>query len=163
MEKQICLIVKKSKTGRGVYTNKNFKKGETILIPRGKILTKEQINEKRDSKWFMAHSVQIGENLFMGPANDIEDYVNHSCGPNAGHMIKERKSKFVAIRNIKKGQEVTFDYSTTMFNSGKEMKCLCGNKNCRKLIQDFNYLPKKLQKKYLSLGIVPPYIITGLR
>jgi len=155
------LIVKKTKTGKGVFTDKAFKKGEVIGKSKGKLYTREQLL-KKDS-WALDHSLQIGENLYMGPANDVEDFVNHSCNPNSGHKIRGKSAKLVAIKDIKKGDEITFDYSTTMYNSGEEMKCYCGNKKCRKLIKDFNHLPKKIRKKYIDMGIVPKYIIKKLK
>ena len=38
-----------------------------------------------------------------------------------------------------------------------EMNCKCGSKNCRKIIKNFKYLPKKIQQKYIKLKIVPDY------
>lgn len=156
------LILKKSgKRGKGVFAGKNYKKGETILIPKGKIYTRKQF--LKESRWIRDHSVQIGKNLFMGPANDIEDYVNHSCDPVAGHRINGKKSKFIAIKNVKKGQEITFDYSTTMYKTNEAMKCKCGSSKCRKMITDFSDLPLKTRKKYISLRIVPEYIVKDLQ
>ena len=156
------LIIKKSKSGKGVFANRKFRKGEVILIPRGELLTKEKINKKKNFKWFMDHSLQIEEDLFMGPAYDFEDFVNHGCNPNSGHIINGKKIRFVAIKNIKKGEEITFDYSTTMFNTKEKMECECGSKNCRLVIEDFDKLPLRLQRKYIKLGIVPNYIQRGV-
>jgi hypothetical protein len=39
------------------------------------------------------------------------------------------------------------------------MQCACGNKNCRKVITDFDLLPAKIQSKYLQLKIVFPFIV----
>jgi len=78
-----------------------------------------------------------------------ERFVNHSCNPNTYH--KEKKD--IAIRNIKKGEEITSDYSVNGINNWK-IKCLCKSKNCRKIVYgDFFKLPKKIQKqkrKYLE-------------
>jgi len=81
--------------------------------------------------------------------------VNHSCNLNAG--IKNNVILF-AIKNIKKGEEIKFDYSTTVDEDDWTMKCECHQKNCRKIIKDFKYLPKNTQKKYLKLGIVQRFI-----
>lgn len=63
------------------------------------------------------------------------------------------------MRDIKKDEECTFDYSTTMDEDDWEMDCSCGSKNCRHQIRDFKYLPKKLQEKYIEMGIIPDYIV----
>ncbi|GAI75942.1 unnamed protein product, partial [marine sediment metagenome] len=82
-------------------------------------------------------------------------YVNHSCNPNVG--IKKDK-KLVAIKNIKKGEEIFWDYSTSMDEDNWTMKCKCGNKDCRKIIKDFKYLPERTKNKYLKMGIVQKFI-----
>ncbi len=39
-----------------------------------------------------------------------------------------------ARRDIKPGEEITFDYATSETYEGFEMKCFCNNKECRKMI-----------------------------
>ncbi|MBI2670644.1 hypothetical protein HYX18_01530 [Candidatus Woesearchaeota archaeon] len=59
--------------------------------------------------------------------------------------------------------EITFGYSTFMDENGWEMDCNCESKNCRKRIKGFKYLPKEIQQRYLTLGIVPEFIIKELK
>jgi len=65
----------------------------------------------------------------------------------------------MAIRNIKEGEELSFDYSTTMDEDGWEMDCLCGDPACRNKVRDFRHLTPSLQDRYISLGVVMPYIV----
>lgn len=65
----------------------------------------------------------------------------------------------VAIRPIASGEEITWDYSTTMSEDDWEMDCNCGAPSCRKRIRDFKYLPPKLREHYQVLGIVPEYVL----
>lgn len=102
--------------------------------------------------------MQIGENLYMGPSGNIDDFFNHSCNPNSGLKINGKKVFLIAIEDIKKDDEITWDYSTTMDEDDWEMDCNCDSKNCRGRIRDFKYLPSDIQKRYLDLGIVPEYI-----
>jgi SET domain-containing protein len=155
------LIIGQSKNGKAVFTNKNFKKGEKIIEFSGKLFTFEQLptpyNEVDD------HYVQIDKNLYMGPSGGVDDFFNHSCDPKAGLKINNGKVILMAIKNIKKGEEITWDYSTTMDEDGWEMDCMCGHKNCRRIIRDFKYLPKEIQQRYIKLGIVPKYILEKLK
>ncbi len=151
------LILKKTRNGKGVFANKNFKKYEQIIQFHGKLLTYEQ---------FPAHytkmedyCVQIGKNLYMGPSGRIDDFINHSCNPNSGPKINGKNAFLMAIKNIKKREEITWDYSTTMDEDFWEIACNCRSKNCRKRIGDFKYLTKKLKQKYIKLGIVPRYLL----
>lgn len=77
-------------------------------------------------------------------------HMNHSCNPNIGF---DDKDNFVAMRTIKKGEELTWDYGFDETNPDFEMKCTCGVKGCRKVVRgtDWQFLiadPKKL--KYVS-------------
>lgn len=156
------LIVKNTKNGLGVFANKNFKKGEIIFEFHGNFYSYEEIPQSEEIE---NHCVQIDKNLYLGPSGDIDDFFNHSCNPNAGLKIinKNKKTLLVAIKKIKKGDEITWDYSTTMDENNWEINCNCGNKNCRGRIRDFKYLPLTVQKKYLKLKIVPEYILKSFQ
>jgi len=54
-----------------------------------------------------------------------EKYVNHSC--NANTRVGNQCD--IAIRDIKKGEEITSDYGKE--GSFISFKCECGSKNCR--------------------------------
>jgi SET domain-containing protein len=148
-------VVKKTKNGRGVFANRNFLKGETILTFGGEILDWNEIdfNSYEDK-----HCLQIGEKTYLGPSGNLDDFVNHSCAPNSGVKTINRKLALVAIRNIKRNEEIAWDYSTCIDEAGWKMTCWCGDKHCRKIIESFKYLPKKTQKKYLKLSVVAEFI-----
>ena len=122
------VIVKKLKIeGFGVFASRDFKKGEIViqwdlshqLSPEEakKVSTKE----KRYLAYFNGKYI-----LMQPPAK----YVNHSCSANT--YAKDFCD--VAKRNIKKGEEITGDYSDDE-TPGFEMVCHCGSKNCRKIIK----------------------------
>jgi len=151
------LILRKTKTGKGVFANVTFRKCDKIIEFKGKLITRKQLPypyEKVDDRY-----VQIGKNLYMSPSGKLDDFINHSCNPNSGLVIKGRKAVLTAIRKIKTGEEICWDYSTTMNEDEWEMDCSCGSKSCRKRIRDFKFLPKKTQQKYIKLGIAPKYIV----
>ena len=155
------LILGQSKLGKAVFANKDFKKGEEIIEFNGKLFTYEQLPIPYDE--VEDHYVQIDKNLYMGPSGGVDDFFNHSCNPNSGIKIKGKRVILIAIKDIEKREEITWDYSTTMDEDEWEMECICESKNCRKRIRDFKYLPKKIQQKYIKLGIVPKYILENLK
>jgi len=53
----------------------------------------------------------------------------------------------VAMRDIKKDEEITFDYSMITAD-GWPLECSCGSPSCRKLIGNYRDLPDELKKKY---------------
>ena len=118
-------IVKKSEiSGRGVFVLRDFEKGETILKWNPKPIKRLEIESlsNREKKYIL-HS---GRKYFL--MQSPEKYVNHSCSANT--IVKDNAD--VAIRKIKKGEEITSDYIKTKGGGG--FRCKCGSKNCRKII-----------------------------
>ena len=151
---KLSLVVKKARNGRGVFLENSIKKGTVITVFNYPV-SKDVKNRRyfiNSGSW-----LQVGLNSWMKPLGFLR-FLNHSCSPNRGLKIMGKKVKLVAIRNIKAGEEVTYDYSTTMYNDPWLLKCKCGSRNCRKIIGDFSTLPKKIQNKYKRLGIIPRYL-----
>lgn len=148
--------VGKNHLGQAVFADRDFKRDAVIVKFEGPIVHSGYVPQnlfgERD-RYF-----QVGEFFYMGPSGEIDDLINHSCEPNAGLKFTDFGIILVAIRNIKKGEEITWDYSTTLYNNRWTMDCLCSSNNCRKKIREFLHLPEEIQKKYLDLGIVPQYI-----
>lgn len=169
------LVCQSEINSRGIFATSDFKKNESITTLNGKLVTYRQLHSdsgmieeafyfethKKVPSYFRkfeAHYVQIGKNLYVEPL-EYDFFINHSCEPNSGYKIIGKKAILIAIKPIKKGEEIVCDYSTTMYKDGWEMDCTCGSKNCRKRVRDFNYIPRKLQQRYIQLGIVPDYNI----
>lgn len=136
--------------GRGVFANKSIKKNEFIFLFKGKLVRYNyDSNYKLGSKW-----LGIGKNIWLDILKDCSGYyINHSCDPNAG--LKGKKT-IVAMKNIKKDEEVTIDYSITEDDPYWRMNCKCGNKTCRKIIRGIRFLPKNLFKKYYNF--IPKFL-----
>lgn len=140
--------VQKSKVeGQGLFAIRPIKKGEIVAIKGGHIFDRKTLN-KIESEIDNAHH-QIEENFFIGPLkkSEIKEnkcFLNHSCDPNLG---MRGDIIWVALRDIKSGEELTFDYAMTDFNLGS-MKCTCDTKKCRKIIKGDDWKKPELQKRY---------------
>jgi len=78
-----------------------------------------------------------------------ERYINHSCDPNSYVKTVQGVRTLLAMRQIKKGAEITYDYAINGYYETSN-PCNCGAKNCRKILNcDFFQLPEALQQKYL--------------
>ena len=137
------LIVKKSGVqGKGVFADEDIQKGEVVIIWHPKKIVSEE-DMKKLSEDEQNHVTPTGDGRYM-IMGEPERYINHSCNPNT---YCNNKSD-IALRDIKKGEEITSDYSINGIDNWK-MKCLCKSKNCRKIIYgDFFKLPRDIQKKY---------------
>jgi uncharacterized protein len=145
--------VEECAVGLGVFANRDIRKGEVILEIEGPLIDFAE-TKRRGPRECMA--IQIGHDRYIDtqPPGVL---VNHSCNPNSGIM---QNRYLIALRNLRKGEEIYFDYSTTMEEQSFTMRCLCGQPNCRATIGDFSKLPRDTQEKYITLGIVMSFIST---
>lgn len=151
------LRVEKSKNGYGIFAKKDFLKGEKVFEIKGELMTlnEDEVVDKKNRD----NAFRFSKDEYISPQGEIGDFLNHSCAPNSGIIKMGNKLLLVAVRNIKRGEEITMDYSTIIAEDDIwEMNCHCGEKNCRSIIRNFGALNKELKEKYLNLGIVPDYI-----
>lgn len=97
---------------------------------------------------------QLGPDLFLPPRGCFDDLFNHSCDPSCGWRLTPRGARFVAIRDLAAGEQLTYDYSCHLLGSDEHMVCHCGAPACRGIVGPFAELPPCLQRRYRSLGIV---------
>ena len=56
--------------------------------------------------------------------------INHSCNPNCEVTGKGLKLWIFALRDIKRGEELSYDYGFGFDEDFKQFPCKCGAKNC---------------------------------
>jgi hypothetical protein len=137
--------------GYGVFANRDIWRGEALLVFAGPIIDFAE-TKRRGPRECMA--IQVGPDRYLD-TQPPGVFVNHSCSPNAGIRDDVR---LVALHNIRRGQEIRFDYSTTMEEQSFTMHCLCGAPECRSIIGDFSMLPLEVRARYLAQGIVMGFI-----
>lgn len=102
----------------------------------------------------MGNLLQVGTEAYLLP-RPPGALVNHSCDPNAGILDGVH---LVTLRRVEAGEEIRFDYATTMDEDHWTMACQCGAPTCRGVVRDFKYLPPEWQQRYLARGVVAPFI-----
>jgi uncharacterized protein len=142
--------------GRGLFAAQPFEPGQPILVFTGPVLDHAQVLALGEDQ---AYTLQIGPDQYLDTMPPGR-YTNHSCDPNAG-IANDRM--LIAIRPILAGEEIQFDYSTTMSEDHWTMDCRCGEPFCRRVILDFHHLPPITQNRYLQLGIVQQFIVDEVR
>ena len=134
--------------GEGIFATQDIPKGKIVVIMKGKLY--REVQKTKTEAMTNPNMVGISKDLWMDPVFPIVK-MNHSCKPNLG---MRGKVLFVAMRNIKAGEELTFDYSISE-ESPWEIKCYCGAPQCRRIIRSIHYLPLKTFKRYLPF--IPKY------
>jgi SET domain-containing protein len=129
--------------GLGIYALKNYKKDDVITTVTGPRI-------KDTDRRLTSRAIQVGKHLFVEPKRFSSFwYLNHSCTPNAYVNMEQ----LIARKNIKKGTEITVDYSLFTDFKSWEMDCKCGAQTCRKLILPYSRLktkPKRFISAYLA-------------
>lgn len=114
------IVIKKSKINKkGSFAARNFKKGEIILRWHPKFLTKPEMDKLSKSQ--KQDIDKVGKRYILH--RSLERFVNHSCTPNT----QAKNLSDIAIRRIKKGEEITTDYYGHSLLV--TFKCMCGSKN----------------------------------
>ncbi|HEY4506920.1 MAG TPA: SET domain-containing protein-lysine N-methyltransferase [Candidatus Paceibacterota bacterium] len=152
------LDIKKSRNGLGIFTKRDFYPEEKIFEVKGSFIS---CNEEDDlDEKTRANTFRFDKEKYISPEGRIGDYLNHSCTPNSKVSKIVDNLFVVAVENIKKGSEVTIDYSTILAADDYwEMDCNCGSTDCRGLVKKFNSLPSSIKDKYISSNMVPDYIL----
>ena len=129
-------LYKQSKSNinrRGLFANKDIKKDTKIIYYIGKIITKKQT--EKDPKF------NNGKAIYLFNINNKYDLdgdftyntarlINHSCNPNCEVESKGLKLWISSIRDIKKNEELSYDYGFGFDENYKEFPCKCGSNNC---------------------------------
>jgi hypothetical protein len=137
--------------GKGLFATRRFDRGATVLEFAGEELTLAVVRLKGPHA---ADALQIGVDRYLDLVEPGR-LVNHSCRPNCG-VFDDRQLR--ALRDIGPGEELTFDYSTTIAD-GWTMSCGCGCPECRGTVRAFATLPKGLRDRYRVLGCVTGFIL----
>ena len=131
MIKDVMVRLTKRK-GKGVFARKNFYKGEIIFRnPRGKLVNKKDFTKLSGDDQEHLNEINKTTSEIMKPPGR---FVNHSCAPNSIPTEFEENASYVALKDIKKGEEITVDYRINA-HDGNIWRCYCGSRICSKKIK----------------------------
>ncbi len=125
--------------GKAVIASQNFSPKDLILSAWG-----------NSTKVRSMHTIQISNEWHITP-NEPLGWLNHSCEPNCGLLIKpnEKIAEVHALRDIQSGEELTLDYATFEYEiQHMPTECLCNGKRCRGSITGFKDMPEELREEY---------------
>lgn len=149
------VIVKDSNFGKGIFTTIDLPKKYILFNITGKPITFEETVRLGQDE---CYSLQVGMDKYIIP-NFPFHLSNHCCQPNCGI---NRQMEFITLRDINAGEELSWDYSTSMMERHWTMQCDCGYHDCRHFIGDFDMLSAHIRERYLQMNIVLPFIVEEL-
>src|SRR5213080_3742184 len=112
--------------GQGLFAAQDIRKGIRIIQYIGARITKEESAERlaQGNTYIFAFNERYdidGKTL-----KNKARYINHSCEPNCDILLTQRTIWIVAKRDIKEGEELSYNYGFT----AKRYRCQCGANNC---------------------------------
>ena len=133
--------------GNGVFAVEPIAKGERVVEYRGRRRTHADVDAGDSGDADSGHTFLFTLNdEYVIDANfdgNVARWINHSCAPNCEAVLEEhdgddrtRDRVFIeAIRAIKPGEELAYDYGITLAEAHtprlkKIWECRCGSKNC---------------------------------
>ena len=126
--------IKKSKIdNRGLYATTNIKKNTKIIEYKGKIITvrETETNPKFDNdKAIYLFNLTKKYDLDGDFKYNTARLINHSCDPNCEVDGVGLKLWIYAVKDIKKNEELTYDYGFSFDKDYKDFPCRCGAKKC---------------------------------
>ncbi len=132
--------------GRGVYALAPIRKGTRILEYLG-----ERISHAEADRRYARKREDDGHTfLFVASNRTVIDagvngndarFINHSCQPNCETVIENSRVFIDAVRNIKPGEELGYDYQLTWESTDDPAElalyaCRCGARRCRGTMLD---------------------------
>ena len=126
-------IKKSNIDNRGLCAAKDIKKGTRIIEYKGKIITRKQSEE--DPKFDNSKAIYL---FNLNKKYDLDgDFkfntarlINHSCDPNCEVTGTGLKVWVFAIKDIKKNEELSYDYGFSFDKDYKDYPCNCRSKKC---------------------------------
>lgn len=129
--------------GTGVFATRRIRKGAWIIEYTGERISHEEADRRYDDDAMDQHHTflfTLDERGCIDASvggNDAR-FINHSCDPNceAVWVSEEREIWIVAMRDIRKGEELFYDYAyeiddTDLESARAKYPCRCGAPQCR--------------------------------
>jgi len=139
--RQLYFVRRSSIHGRGVFAARKIPKGTRVIEYKGERVTHREVDRRyahvddSDNHTFL---FEIDEKWVIdaGVGGNAARWINHGCKPNCETVEEDGRIYIESIRDIRRGEELTYDYNITLEERHTpRMKriwvCLCGARGCR--------------------------------
>lgn len=150
--------VRRSKIhGFGVFATRTIRKGTRVVEYLGdrishKVADRRYEDKDEDDGHTFLFIVDRGVVIDAGVDGNDARFINHGCDPNCESVIEDRRVFIEAIRTIRPGEELKYDYQIGRADSDPPnvdeiYACRCGAEACRGTMLWPAKRPKKRAKK----------------
>ncbi len=121
----------RSRTGLGLFATAPIRKRSRVAEYKGPLLTTKKAAKIEASGNRYLYEINSRWTIDGTPRSNVARYANHSCNPNCDTTAVKRRVFIFALRNIKPGEEITYDYGIDYLkNVIGRSNCLCSR--CRR-------------------------------
>ena len=115
--------VKKSSAGLGLFAEEDIPKGVGIIEYVGRLISREEEYTITSQYLFEINSRKT---IDGSARSNTARYINHSCRPNCEVEIHKGRVYVLSRKNIKAGEELSYDYGKSFWNEYiKPRGCKC--------------------------------------
>ena len=141
------LVLRRSRIhGRGVYARQDIKKGTRLIQYTGEVISNAEADRRYDDESMSNHHTFLfilNSRWCVDAARggNISRFINHKCDPNCVAWIEGREIWIDALKDIKKGEELGYEYEYDFLPdyTVEDLEfygCRCGSPKCRGTIVD---------------------------
>ena len=127
--------------GKGVFALKPLAKGETVIEYTGEVITwrealRRHPHDPSDPNHTFYFHIDDGHVIDANVGGNAARWINHACSPNCEADEQGGRVFIKALRAIKPGDELFYDYGLTIDERytpalKREYACRCGTRGCR--------------------------------
>jgi SET domain-containing protein len=126
--------------GTGAFARQDLAAGERVIEYVGEKISKEEANCRCEADnryiFYLDEQFDIDGSVAWNPAR----FLNHSCAPNCEAVNEDDGIWIVAVRDIKVGDELTFNYGYDL-DAYRDYPCRCGAVDCLGFIVAEEFFP----------------------
>lgn len=134
-------VVKQSKIhNKGVFAKIDIPKGTKVIEYIGEKITKKEADKRSKAAFEKSKKNKSKGSVYIFELNKTYDidgdvpyntakWINHSCDPNCYIRVSKDHIWIIALRKIKKGEELFYNYDFDL-EDYEDYPCRCGSKKC---------------------------------
>ena len=120
--------------GRGAFATRPIRRGTRIIEYTGEVISHDEADKRYDDGTMGRHhtflfSVSSRKVIDAAVGGNEARFINHSCAPNCEAQEEDEHIWIIAVRDIKGGEELSFNYGYDLENY-EEHPCRCGASKC---------------------------------
>jgi uncharacterized protein len=140
------LVIRSSPIHRdGCYTTTPVRKGTRIVEYTGECISNKEADRRYDGRE-VTYLFGLSDGKHVIDGNGVAALINHSCHPNCEAVEIRGRVWIIAIRDIRPGEELTYDYN--LYDGEGDVPCRCGAQKCRGSL----YSERELKRRMKAVG-----------